>query len=53
MYLQSIKSGKHNAAKSLNRSIFKKIRHLGFGVFKVHSYMALPELTTAAEFYNF
>jgi hypothetical protein len=39
MYLQSIKSVKHNAAKSVNRSIFKKSRHIGFGVFIVHSSM--------------
>jgi hypothetical protein len=39
MYLQSIKSVKHNAAKSVNRSILKKSRHIGFGVFKVHSSM--------------
>ncbi len=37
MYLQSIKSVKHNAAKSDNRSILKKSRHLGFGVL-VHSF---------------
>ncbi len=40
MYLQSIKSVKHNAAKSVNGSILKKSRHLGFGVFTVHSSMA-------------
>jgi hypothetical protein len=39
MYLQSIKSVKHNAAKSVNRSILKKNRHIGFGVFIVHSSM--------------
>jgi hypothetical protein len=39
MYLQSIKSVKHNAAKSVNRSILKKSRHIGFGVFIVHSSM--------------
>ncbi len=33
MYLQSIKPVKHNAAKSVNRSILKKSRHIGFGVF--------------------
>jgi hypothetical protein len=44
MYLQSIKSVKHNAAKSVNRSILKKSRHLGFGVFIVHSSMATPIL---------
>jgi hypothetical protein len=32
MYLQSIKSVKHNAAKSVNRSILKESRHIGFGV---------------------
>ncbi len=37
MFLQSIKSVKHNAAKSTNRLILKKSRHLGFGVFIVHS----------------
>ncbi len=39
MYLQSIKSIKNNAAKSVNRSILKKSRHIGFGVFRVHSSM--------------
>jgi hypothetical protein len=39
MRLQSIKSVKDNAAKSINRSILKKSRHLGFGVFIVHSSM--------------
>ncbi len=34
MNLQSIKSVKHNAAKSV---YFKKSRHTGFGFFKVHS----------------
>jgi hypothetical protein len=37
--LQSIKSVKHNAAKSFNRSILKKSRHIGFGVFIVQSSM--------------
>jgi hypothetical protein len=37
MYLLSIKSVKHNAAKSVNRSILKISRHIGFGVFIVHS----------------
>jgi hypothetical protein len=44
MYLHSslrIKSVIHNAAKSVNRSILKKSRHLGFGVFEVHSSMPL------------
>ncbi len=41
MYLQSIKSVKHNAAKSVNRSILKKSRHIGFGVFIVHSSMGV------------
>ncbi len=45
MYLQSIKSVKHNATKSVNRSILKKSRHIGFGVFIVHSSM-LHSLTT-------
>ncbi len=40
MYLQSIKSVEHNAAKSVNRSFLKKSRHIGFGVFIVHSSMA-------------
>jgi hypothetical protein len=39
MYLQSIKTVKHNAANSVNRSILKKSRLLGFGVFIVHSSM--------------
>ncbi len=40
MYLQSIKSVKHNPAKSVKkRSILKKSRHKGFGVFIVHSSM--------------
>ncbi len=39
IYLQSIKSVKHNAAKSVNCSILKKSRHIGFGVFIVHSSM--------------
>ncbi len=40
MYLQSIKSVKHNAAKSVvNRSILKKSRHIGFSVFLIHSSM--------------
>jgi hypothetical protein len=46
MYLQSIKSVKHNAAKSVNRSILKKRRHLWIGVFVVHSsmYVSLDNL---------
>ncbi len=39
MYLQFKKSVKHNVAKSVNRSILKKSRHIGFGVFIVHSSM--------------
>ncbi len=39
MFLQSIKSVKHNAAKSVNRSILKKSQQLGFGVIIVHSSM--------------
>jgi hypothetical protein len=39
MYLQPIKSVEHNAAMSVNRSILKKSRHVGFGVFIVHSTM--------------
>ncbi len=42
MCLQSIKYVKHNAAKSVNRSILKKSRHIGFGVFIVHSSMPCP-----------
>jgi hypothetical protein len=34
-----MKSVKHSAAKSVNRSILKKIRHIEFGVFIVHSSM--------------
>jgi hypothetical protein len=45
MHLQSIKSVKHNAAKSANRSILKKSRHIGFGVFGVHSSMAVTKDT--------
>ncbi len=46
MYLQFIKSVEHNAANSVNRSILKTSRHIGFGVFKVHSSMVSPvELT--------
>jgi hypothetical protein len=41
MHLQSIKSVKHNAAKSVNRSILKKSLHIVFGVFIVHSLMGL------------
>jgi hypothetical protein len=32
MYLQSIKSVKHNAEMSFNRSILKKSRHIGIGL---------------------
>jgi hypothetical protein len=35
MYLQSIKSVKHNAALSINRSILKKSRHIGIGLFQL------------------
>jgi hypothetical protein len=42
MYLQSIKSVKQNAANNVNRSILKKSRQLGLGVFIVHSSMLLP-----------
>ena len=46
MYLQSIKPViKHNAAKFVNRSILKKSRHIEFGVFIVHSSMALTLAT--------
>ncbi len=41
MYLQSIKSVKHNAAKFVNRSILKKSRHIRSDVFIVHSSMYL------------
>ncbi len=44
MYLQSMKSVKHNAANSVNRSILKKSRHIGFGVFIVHSSMVKHEV---------
>ncbi len=37
--LQSINSVNHNAAKSVNRSILKKSRHIGFVVFIIHSSM--------------
>ncbi len=36
MYLQSIKSVKHNAAMSVNRSILKKSRHIGIGLFQLN-----------------
>ncbi len=39
MYVQSIKLVKHNAAKSVNRSILKKSRRIEFGVCIVHSSM--------------
>ena len=38
MYLQSIKSVKHNAANSV-KSILRKSRHVGFDVLIVHSSM--------------
>ncbi len=41
MYLQSIKSVEHYAAKPVNKSILKKSRHIGFDVFIVHSSMAV------------
>jgi hypothetical protein len=34
---------KHNDANSVNRSILKKSRHIGFGVFIVHSSMGVPD----------
>jgi hypothetical protein len=34
----------HNAAKYVNRSILKKSRHIGFGVFIVHSSMVVQLL---------
>ncbi len=43
MYLQSIKSVKHNAAKSVNRSILEKSQHLVFGVFIVHSSLVMMQ----------
>jgi hypothetical protein len=49
MYLQSIKSVKHIAAKSVDRSILKKGRHLGFGVFLVNSSMPHYMYTDEAE----
>jgi hypothetical protein len=39
MYLQSIKSVKHNAAMSVDRSTLKKSRHIWLGDFIVHSSM--------------
>jgi hypothetical protein len=36
MYLQSIKSVKQNAGKSVIQVNLKKSRHIGFGVFIVH-----------------
>jgi hypothetical protein len=42
--LQSIRSVKHNAAKSVSRSILKKSRHIGFGVFLVHSSICLTPI---------
>jgi hypothetical protein len=42
MYLQSLKSVKHNAAKPVNQVNFKESRHIGFGVFIVHSFMLAP-----------
>ncbi len=56
MYLQSIKSVKHNAAMSVNRSTLKNCRHIGFGVFIVHSsmiaylYERIPNLLLPAGF---
>ncbi len=44
MYLQSIKSVKHMQ----NRSILKKSRHLGFGVFIVHYCEHMLSLSTDA-----
>ncbi len=41
MYLQSIKSVKNNAENAVNRSILKKSRLIGFGVFIVNSSMTL------------
>ena len=37
--IQCLKSVKHNAANYVNKSILKKSRHIGFGVFIVHSSM--------------
>ncbi len=52
MYLQSIKSVKHNDAKSVNRSILKKSRHIGFGVFIVNSSMMYGTLSTTKAFFD-
>ncbi len=41
MYLLSIKSVKHNGANSVNWSILKKSRQIGFGVFIVHLSMGV------------
>ncbi len=41
MYLQSIKSVKQKAAKSVTQVNLKKSRHKGFGVFIVHSFMRI------------
>jgi len=45
MFLQTIKSVKHNAANSINMSILKKSRHWGFGVYSslVHKLMYTTE----------
>ncbi len=55
MYLQSIKSIELNAAKSVNRSSLKKSRHVGFGVFIVHSSILVTEsyqITVLLKEYN-
>ncbi len=51
MYLQSIKSVKHNHAKSVTRSILKKSRHIGFGVFGV--FIVHSSMVPAQNLHNF
>jgi hypothetical protein len=53
MYLQSIKSVKHNATKSVYRSILKKSRHYGFSVFIVNSSMLRPLMGSLMGIYMF
>ncbi len=42
---------KHNAAKSINRSILEKSRHLGFGVFLVHSSIGKGLITETSPYF--
>jgi hypothetical protein len=49
MYLQSIKSVKHNATKFVSRSILKKSRHIGPGVFIFHLSMYLVLVYNCSE----